>query len=165
MLKLPLKVSSGHTAHDLDAATQRRVSRHRPGDFQDVVMLQPGGWVMLRRYLKLHQKISSFQFRADDVVVMTFPKCGTTWCQEIVWNMRNNPNLDNPDADHALFIRSPFLEVDMLTRGSPTTDLTAPRRQAFFKGIEIYSVVPDFENGFMIEVLIHDESFHIYCIT
>ena len=50
------------------------------------------------------------QFREDDVVVMTFPKCGTTWTQEVVWTMRHNPNLDHPMAKLDVNIRSPFLE-------------------------------------------------------
>ena len=41
---------------------------------------------------------------------MTYPKVGTTWTQEVVWTMRNNPNLDNPKAKLAIFSRSPFIE-------------------------------------------------------
>jgi hypothetical protein len=61
-------------------------------------------------YNNFTERTDVLQFRPDDVVVMTYPKCGTTWSQEIVWNMRNNPDLDNPDADDALFVRSPHLE-------------------------------------------------------
>ncbi|XP_047739132.1 sulfotransferase 1A1-like [Hyalella azteca] len=67
---------------------------------------------------------------------MTYPKCGTTWSQEIVWNMRNNPDLDNPDADDALFIRSPYLEMDMLS--VPEMPVDAAATAVFMKGIEKY---------------------------
>ncbi|XP_042856926.1 sulfotransferase 1C4-like [Penaeus japonicus] len=45
---------------------------------------------------------------------MTYPKCGTTWTQEVVWTMRNNPNLDHPKAGAPISARSPFIDSDML---------------------------------------------------
>lgn len=50
------------------------------------------------------------QFRASDVLVMTYPKCGTTWTQEIVWTMRNNPDLNHPKTCVPINDRSPFIE-------------------------------------------------------
>ncbi|KAA0191612.1 hypothetical protein HAZT_HAZT006506, partial [Hyalella azteca] len=98
------KIASGHTVHEVDCATKEKIDKLLPGPWADVVLLRPHNWVVLRRFLKIHEKVYNFQFRPDDVVVMTYPKCGTTWIQEIVWNMRNNPDLDNPDADDALFV-------------------------------------------------------------
>ncbi|KAF2358800.1 Sulfotransferase domain [Trinorchestia longiramus] len=57
------------------------------------------------------------QFEENDVVVMTMPKSGTTWTQELVWTMRKNPNLDNPEGDQPLHIRAPILEADILVEG------------------------------------------------
>ncbi|RXG54052.1 Sulfotransferase 1A4, partial [Armadillidium vulgare] len=51
-------------------------------------------------------------FKASDVVVVTFPKCGTTWTQEIVWTILKNKNLDNPNASLPVNIRCPFIEFD-----------------------------------------------------
>lgn len=50
-----------------------------------------------------------FQFEDSDVLINTFPKTGTTWVQELVWTMRNNPDLNNPMANIPMFIRSPNL--------------------------------------------------------
>ncbi|KAJ7351136.1 Sulfotransferase domain [Desmophyllum pertusum] len=51
--------------------------------------------------------ISNFQTRADDVFVATFPKSGTTWVQEIVWQIFNDGNVHS----ETIFQRVPFLEI------------------------------------------------------
>jgi hypothetical protein len=54
--------------------------------------------------------IICLQFEENDVIVMTVPKAGTTWTQEVVWTMRKNPSLDNPTSSLPLHVRSPILE-------------------------------------------------------
>lgn len=36
------------------------------------------------------EKIKNMEVYEDDVWVITFPKCGTTWTQEMVWMLGNN---------------------------------------------------------------------------
>lgn len=52
----------------------------------------------------------SRQFRPSDVVINSYPKCGTTWTQELVWTMMNNPNLTHPLTSLPIHVRSPFME-------------------------------------------------------
>lgn len=60
-------------------------------------------------------KIRNLELRADDVWIITYPKCGTTWSQEIVWQM---VNLDFTD-DRDLFVKSPFLEMELIATSNP----------------------------------------------
>merc|ERR1719369_1692197 len=85
-----------------------------------MVRLEPGRWLVPQAYTRFADRIHNFKWRPGDVCIMTWPKCGTTWTQEIVWTMRHNPNLDNPAADMNLFARSPFLEFDMIAEGCST---------------------------------------------
>ena len=40
-----------------------------------------------RCYSRDEKEISKLSVRDDDVWISSFPKCGTTWTQEMVWNI------------------------------------------------------------------------------
>lgn len=49
------------------------------------------------------------EIREDDVWVVTLPKCGTTWMQELLWLLLNDCDFEGALAkDQEL--RSPFME-------------------------------------------------------
>merc|ERR1719397_962109 len=50
--------------------------------------------------------------RVSDVWVVTQPKCGTTWTQEMVWQIANNVDMNGGKT--LLTTRFPFLEFDTL---------------------------------------------------
>lgn len=50
------------------------------------------------------------QFEQGDTVVLTYPKSGTIWMSEIVWTMKNNPDLNHPMAGLPQSARIPLLE-------------------------------------------------------
>ncbi|XP_059621319.1 luciferin sulfotransferase-like [Phlebotomus argentipes] len=65
---------------------------------------------MPEMYRDYAQKIEQFRARSDDVFVVSQPKCGTTWAQELVWMINNGLDYErakevNQDA------RFPFLEI------------------------------------------------------
>ena len=49
------------------------------------------------------------KLRPDDVWIITSPKCGTTWTQEITWQIMNGMQLEK--TKEPLFERSPFLDL------------------------------------------------------
>ncbi|XP_076035137.1 sulfotransferase 1A1-like isoform X2 [Oratosquilla oratoria] len=111
------QLKSGHTAEPLSDEDSARILKDFPGQVDGLVRVQPGGWILPTPYLEMADKIYDFKFRESDVVVMTHPKCGTTWTQDLLWNMVHNPNIDNPAAEEAVNGRSPYLEVDILLMG------------------------------------------------
>lgn len=64
---------------------------------------------MIETYLPLAERVRNFQVFEDDVWVVTFPKCGTTWTQEMVWLLNNGLNFERAKK-LSLDERFPFLE-------------------------------------------------------
>ncbi|XP_055691164.1 luciferin sulfotransferase-like [Lutzomyia longipalpis] len=72
-------------------------------------------------YQDMAEKIENFVVRPDDVWVITYPKCGTTWTQEMVWQICNN--LDYEGGKEKLSIRFPYLEIGcLMSREIPDMD-------------------------------------------
>ncbi|CAL4068942.1 unnamed protein product [Meganyctiphanes norvegica] len=118
-----MKLASGHTAVELEGEELKRLERDFTGYNKGIVRLQPDRWFFAKAYTKFADKIYNMQWKPSDVCIMTYPKCGTTWMQEIIWTMRNNPDLDNPMASAPLYGRSPFLEMDFFLFGTAASNL------------------------------------------
>ncbi|XP_042886419.1 sulfotransferase 1C4-like [Penaeus japonicus] len=115
-------LASGHKASLLEGDEWTKLLEYFPNYKDGITRLSPGGWVFTKPYINFADRFYNFEFRKDDVLVMTWPKCGTTWTQEIVWTMRNNPDLDHPDADVAIMDRVPFMEGDIFSPGEDSTE-------------------------------------------
>ena len=53
------------------------------------------------------QVLADFPLRADDVFIVTYPKSGTTWTQQIVKLIKNNGVDDDVQLDSTI----PWLEI------------------------------------------------------
>ncbi|XP_069678908.1 luciferin sulfotransferase-like isoform X2 [Periplaneta americana] len=74
-----------------------------------VVRIWPSGATMTRDFPNHIARIRRLAVRPDDVWIVTHPKCGTTWTQEMVWLLLNN--LDYRTARTVpQYVRSPFME-------------------------------------------------------
>ncbi|CAL1537678.1 unnamed protein product [Lymnaea stagnalis] len=66
--------------------------------------------------------VKNFEVRSDDVILVTYPKAGTTWMQEILWLLMHNGDFDGAMAT-PVYMRSPFLEFKDLTLNEVGLDL------------------------------------------
>ncbi|XP_073836572.1 sulfotransferase 1E1-like [Musca autumnalis] len=62
--------------------------------------------------------ILNMEVREDDIFVVTFIKCGTTWMQEAVWLLMNNLDYERCKVVH-VWERSPFLDNHGFNVGAP----------------------------------------------
>ena len=69
--------------------------------------LESNGVWMNQNILEDGPEIYNFELRPDDVWIVTYPKCGTTWTQELLWLIMNNVDFEN--ANPYVYERSPFL--------------------------------------------------------
>jgi len=70
----------------------------------------PYGQIFPKGFVNVWNEISSFDVREDDIWISSFPKCGTTWTQEMVWNIVNNLDIEQAKSV-TLDKRIPFLEL------------------------------------------------------
>ncbi|XP_001361084.3 sulfotransferase 1E1-like [Drosophila pseudoobscura] len=75
--------------------------------------------------------VHDLEVRDDDVWVVTLPKCGTTWMQELVWLLINDCNFEAALAKD-LELRSPFVEFNFNAHGDDSKvfavhDVDSPR--------------------------------------
>uniref|UniRef100_A0A1B6GG97 Sulfotransferase domain-containing protein n=1 Tax=Cuerna arida TaxID=1464854 RepID=A0A1B6GG97_9HEMI len=74
------------------------------------ITVSPSGCAMPEEYELYAERLHNFEVYEDDVWVISYPKCGTTWTQEMVWLIGNNCDFDAA-SDKLLLQRFPFLEA------------------------------------------------------
>lgn len=78
----------------------------------DLIKYEPGPVLVPRTYLQWADRVYNFELREDDIWIVTYPKSGTTWSQEMLWMIIND--VDKEGGRMPLFTRTPFLEMGCL---------------------------------------------------
>lgn len=86
--------------------------KHFPTYIGGLFMSKPHNFVSTPTFARNAEKLMHFEPRTDDVWIMTFPKSGTTWMQEMVWLLTHDNDFEK--AKMSLHVRSPFFEMGYL---------------------------------------------------
>ncbi|KAI5632724.1 sulfotransferase domain-containing protein [Phthorimaea operculella] len=94
---------------EVEPELNKELINHFTGQFSGYVRVGPKGYIMPHKFREEGAKLYHMPVRSDDIFVITFPRSGTTWTQELVWMLAN-------DLDYAksaaipLGQRYPFIE-------------------------------------------------------
>jgi hypothetical protein len=82
------------------------------GNCRDIVRSRPE-LIRVSSSIRHHyMRVFTMKLRPDDVWIVTHPKCGTTWTQEMTWHIMTGVDLET--AKLPLFDRSPFIDMVMI---------------------------------------------------
>ncbi|KAL0272061.1 UNVERIFIED_CONTAM: hypothetical protein PYX00_005178 [Menopon gallinae] len=95
--------------HDVDESLNEQLLKDFRGERSGYLQVGHKKYFFPRKFAELAYDYKNFKCRREDVWVISFPRSGTTWTQEMVWLLCNN--LDYEAARKApLAERFPFLE-------------------------------------------------------
>ncbi|ALC47387.1 St2 [Drosophila busckii] len=99
------------TYRELDADIVRRTNAIFP--VQDCfVEVLPDQLIIPRKFVELGESIRRLPVYEDDVWMVSYPRTGSTWAQEMVWLLGHK--LDYEAAKQPLGMRSPMIELSAL---------------------------------------------------
>jgi len=94
---------------ELTAEETARVQADFPESAVNDLVRYEHGLIMPRDFIGIDERLYNFTLRDDDIWIVTYPKVGTTWTQEMVWMLVND--VDEEAGAVPQFLRSPFMEV------------------------------------------------------
>jgi len=107
-------ISNGVSVEELSVPIYEKFNKSFTAFKEGFIKLQPYNQVVPRCFLKYEKRIKDFQTRPDDVWVASFPKCGTTWTQEMVWCIMNDFNYAE-GKKATLDEKFPYFEISAVT--------------------------------------------------
>ncbi|XP_062564653.1 luciferin sulfotransferase-like [Armigeres subalbatus] len=86
--------------------------------FADGRPWEPKPCVLPEKYQQFAERVRNFPVYDDDVWIITFPKCGTTWTQEMVWLIDHDLDFESATRE-SINTRSVYLEISGIGKNIP----------------------------------------------
>ena len=112
----------------------QKLIQHSVGFENGFIRVNPPGFVYLSETEKYLDRLRKFEVREDDIWICTFPKCGTTWTQEMVWCLMNNLDFKTSKTvdldERMIFFEQISIEKEASAENFPDTILLAAEQQS-----------------------------------
>ncbi|CAH0554474.1 unnamed protein product [Brassicogethes aeneus] len=103
---------AGYTAKKMESENAKKIDKAFGRD-NSFLEFNPGKCLLPPSHTLFAERILSFDVREDDIWLISFPRTGSTWCQEMIWLLGND--LDFKSAQTLpQQIRAPLLELSSL---------------------------------------------------
>merc|ERR1711884_726200 len=88
---------------ELNQEERETVARHfsESSMVRDLVRTSPPTLTFPRAFLQQLWRVREVKVREDDIWVVTPPKCGTTWLQDLTWLITNNADIEKVCYDNS----------------------------------------------------------------
>lgn len=106
-----------------------KLEQLNPNPFSDGRPWEPKPCVLPEKFQAFADRIRNFEVYDDDVWIITFPKCGTTWTQEMVWLIDHNLDYETAKRD-SINSRSVYLEIAGIAKNLPVDTVAATANKA-----------------------------------
>ncbi|CAH0390405.1 unnamed protein product [Bemisia tabaci] len=140
-----------HTVKNVEPQINEKLLSHFKGEREGFIQVGDEKWLVPARYARHASGYYQFPLKMGDVWIMTFPRSGTTWCQELIWLLNNNLDYKK-SAAVALERRSPFLEFsiihdpkhiqDLINLNDNSPDVVAILKERSTPGYELFKDLP-----------------------
>ena len=89
------KMSSNYPYKWVDISAEDQIERRKLFSPSAAVLVrsEPDGILMPKAFAAIAEELYNFELRADDIWLVTYPKCGTTWTQVKLLNLQQLLNL------------------------------------------------------------------------
>ncbi|XP_072943485.1 sulfotransferase 1E1-like [Epargyreus clarus] len=105
----------------------------------EYIRLGSAGYFFYKQFNIMALEVYNMPLRPTDTFVVTFPRSGTTWTQELVWLLQSNLDFEGAKAT-PMATRCPFLEFRACLFDPPT--ITDPNDSFEKFKMEVYSLDP-----------------------
>ena len=97
---------------ELSPGEKAKVKKAYPESTNKDFVRYNNGILMTRQFVPVAEQLYNFELREDDIWVVTFPKSGTTWAQEMVWMLVND--VDKEKGSIPASLRCPYMEINSM---------------------------------------------------
>lgn len=112
---------------NVDQELNAQLLKDFTGERTGFVQVGPKKWFFPSGYAKDAENIYNFEFRQDDVVIMGFPRSGTTLTQEMIWLLCNDLNYKKA-SEITLSQRVPCLETRIVIHDEVKEEVLAENK-------------------------------------